>query len=328
MLTQELIPRRKSAFTLIELLVVIAIIAILAAILFPVFAQAKLAAKKTAGLAQMKQIGTAAALYGGDNDDGLPTWSTTWTDYSCQGTGTQAALCGNVGLAISEDNMHPEAYWDYKLAPYVKNGELVKLNANGTVASVEYGGLWKSPGAEYDPKRGRSIAINQMLIWDITKGMSGASVVNSTNIKSGAYRFPTSNILDTPADTVFVADGGMTGKYDPPYYNGGGYDQKWFPSTVPIGNEGYGCEPSKGDICRAAPWRYGSDSANYVYADSHAKNEKGDKMWPNPGHKFGPFNTWPATAVNQDICAARKYFAASAAEKDLLNSKVAGGCPN
>ncbi len=61
----------KKAFTLIELLVVIAIIAILAAILFPVFAQAKLAAKKTAGLSQSKQIGTGTHLYLGDNDDVL-----------------------------------------------------------------------------------------------------------------------------------------------------------------------------------------------------------------------------------------------------------------
>jgi prepilin-type N-terminal cleavage/methylation domain-containing protein len=60
------------AFTLIELLVVIAIIAILAAILFPVFAQAKAAAKKTSCLSNVKQMATAAQLYLGDFDDNYP----------------------------------------------------------------------------------------------------------------------------------------------------------------------------------------------------------------------------------------------------------------
>lgn len=59
-------------FTLIELLVVIAIIAILAAILFPVFAQAKLAAKKTADLSNMKQTSTGILIYMSDADDLFP----------------------------------------------------------------------------------------------------------------------------------------------------------------------------------------------------------------------------------------------------------------
>ena len=65
-------PRKNRAFTLIELLVVISIIAILASILFPVFAQAKLAAKKTADLSNIKQIGTAVVMYANDYDDSWP----------------------------------------------------------------------------------------------------------------------------------------------------------------------------------------------------------------------------------------------------------------
>ena len=69
-------PSRQSAaaFTLIELLVVIAIIAILAAILFPVFAQAKAAAKQTACISNMHQLGIGIGIYRGDYDDVNPRY--------------------------------------------------------------------------------------------------------------------------------------------------------------------------------------------------------------------------------------------------------------
>lgn len=62
----------RRAFTLIELLVVIAIVAILAAILFPLFAQAKFAAKKTVDMSNARQIGIANKLYLIDFDDTMP----------------------------------------------------------------------------------------------------------------------------------------------------------------------------------------------------------------------------------------------------------------
>lgn len=73
--------QNRRAFTLIELLVVIAIIAILAAILFPVFARAKEAAKQTQCLSNLKNIGTAFNLYGADSDDMFPNTNVVglWT---------------------------------------------------------------------------------------------------------------------------------------------------------------------------------------------------------------------------------------------------------
>ena len=65
-------PRSRGGFTLIELLVVIAIIAILAAILFPVFAQARDKARQTACLSNQKQLGTAIMMYTQDYDETLP----------------------------------------------------------------------------------------------------------------------------------------------------------------------------------------------------------------------------------------------------------------
>ena len=86
----------KKGFTLIELLVVIAIIAILAAILFPVFAQAKLAAKKAADLSNQKQAGLAQIMYCGDNDDKFAgsTWPVDGSGIADQLAWRRAPLVG------------------------------------------------------------------------------------------------------------------------------------------------------------------------------------------------------------------------------------------
>jgi prepilin-type N-terminal cleavage/methylation domain-containing protein len=96
----------KKGFTLIELLVVIAIIAILAAILFPVFAQAKEAAKKTACLSNLKQIGTAANIYLTDSDDVIMPWTTG----------------ANPGGVASPNAFVLSFMYQGILNPYIKNG--------------------------------------------------------------------------------------------------------------------------------------------------------------------------------------------------------------
>jgi len=66
------VARAKMGFTLIELLVVVAIIAILAAVLFPVFSRAKAAAKRSESAQEMRQVWFAMTLYMGDHDDRMP----------------------------------------------------------------------------------------------------------------------------------------------------------------------------------------------------------------------------------------------------------------
>jgi len=80
--------RRSRGFTLIELLVVIAIIAILAAILFPVFAQAREKARQTSCLSNEKQIGTAVIMYAQDYDEGMPAWSSYYASSPLTGSDT------------------------------------------------------------------------------------------------------------------------------------------------------------------------------------------------------------------------------------------------
>src|SRR5436190_13927114 len=77
--------RQNSAFTLIELLVVIAIIAILAAILFPVFAKARAQARKISGISNLRQLGTGTMMYVQDYDERYPWYD--WGVMSCNESG-------------------------------------------------------------------------------------------------------------------------------------------------------------------------------------------------------------------------------------------------
>jgi len=113
------------AFTLIELLVVIAIIAILAAILFPVFAQAKLAAKKTASLSDVKQLSLAYVMYANDFDDMAPTqnpdvngFPTPWYAGSDCTTGNPGCTLGFMDPASAKGTGQN---WGRELYPYVKS---------------------------------------------------------------------------------------------------------------------------------------------------------------------------------------------------------------
>jgi len=113
---------KRRAFTLIELLVVIAIIAILAAILFPVFSQAKEAAKQSQGLSNVRQIGIAYVMYVTDYDERYPPHVTERT-----------------APAGTPDTAEARAPYSYrtKLNPYIKTQAIFKDPSSPT---------WPDPG--------------------------------------------------------------------------------------------------------------------------------------------------------------------------------------
>lgn len=115
---------RKTGFTLIELLVVIAIIAILAAILFPVFARAREQARKISCISNMKQIGTAALMYVQDYDE---TWlvMNTPAARAIPNDLYSEVYNGHAALSIPAEVPYVGQYsYMAQLQPYVKNTAL------------------------------------------------------------------------------------------------------------------------------------------------------------------------------------------------------------
>ncbi len=118
--------RRASAFTLIELLVVIAIIAILAAILFPVFAQAREKARQAACLSNLKQISTGLMMYAQDYDETLAgNDSTIFTAGSPNGAYADAGVATRTDIGfLDPDPTKVGRNWGRDLQPYIKNTQV------------------------------------------------------------------------------------------------------------------------------------------------------------------------------------------------------------
>ena len=230
--------RTGAAFTLIELLVVIAIIAILAAILFPVFAQARAKARQAACLSNEKQWGQAFMMYMQDNDETVPL--------------------------MGYESFYPkESLWWYSTAVYVKTNLLRTCPADTTEQTT------------YTDSTPMSYLANDWLsIADSSKGQTlNPSNIGTITINDWApASFAT---MVAPAETILVAEGKMWGVTNSPPYNQNGkaYFASWVGGLI-AGTASdkvmWATNTSKyGKAYFGAPFHSGG--SNILFSDGHAK---------------------------------------------------------
>lgn len=253
---------KRNAFTLIELLVVIAIIAILAAILFPVFAQARAKARQASCLSNCKQIGLGAMMYSQDYDEILP--ETGWQGpCSPAGEPPQGAT----------DNFFSGVYaFPLAIQPYVKNYNILVCPSD-----PDKGGWGKTGSLCYE---------NQLLLMGVPGSYVGMRNVANAMTKtlplsyagnyflSNAYATPTLPGINggkmrplasyaAPSNLIFVADVGSQ------VANGNAF-AGWYIAP------GYGLTTS--GVGRWEKGQRHSGGRNWTFCDGHAKWTK-DPGW-------------------------------------------------
>jgi prepilin-type N-terminal cleavage/methylation domain-containing protein/prepilin-type processing-associated H-X9-DG protein len=172
--------RNRSAFTLIELLVVIAIIAILAAILFPVFAQAREKARQTSCISNLKQLSLGMLMYSQDYDETFPQWQ--WDQSYSAG-----AFSKNNGTTL----------WWNAIYPYVKNVQVYACPSQRYTYSIKDDGHWGWFTVPKTQAQLASYGINPVF-WDAKIGYGANEPIT--------YSYPAVASIAKPADAFLLAD--------------------------------------------------------------------------------------------------------------------------
>ncbi|BDI30431.1 hypothetical protein CCAX7_24820 [Capsulimonas corticalis] len=244
--------KTNSGFTLIELLVVIAIIAILAAILFPVFAQAREKARAIACLSNMKQLGLGVMQYTQDNDEGLPSGTNGYGG----GSGWAGQLytyvkskgvfhCPNDSTAPGTAGSQPGAPSSYG------------LNSNFSYGTAYSGcagphGFWTLPKLNAPAKTVMIFEVQGSQNYDVSTEVDPS---NPNNTLNGCGGSPAGNGTGQPGYSLSALSG-----YGSPTF-ATGYTNGINASSVTGGLATYNNQPAG---------RH-QGGANYMFADGHAK---------------------------------------------------------
>lgn len=276
---------KRRGFTLIELLVVIAIIAILAAILFPVFAQAREKARQISCASNMQQIGLAILQYCQDYDE---TYPLAWID-----TNPSTHVGGN--------------NWTYSVQPYIKNGSTVPQSLFSTPASspfnVEIGGVWDCPDYPADPPGGHDPYYQYRALSDVIDDSYSPGVSQPDPVTLGQINLPSEKIMLFEGKNNGACSGwpGSTDGTELSSYGDGLEQQYWAsagqnpPGAVtdiadkwgyddpqsPAGWQGGAPDTCWGEYTGQWAYRHaGGTMQNFTFCDGHVKAmRKGTVSW-------------------------------------------------
>jgi len=192
----------EQGFTLIELLVVVAIIAVLAAILFPVFARARDNARRASCISNLKQIGLGMMMYVQDNDDRFPQIFTT----------------GNTVLPPDGQDFYPGAgywFWQQIIFPYVKSDQLFFCPSSPSGIGADIPSLGSTN--PYATMLNANYGYNDNIALDAGPSLTQSAIRDASGtylfMEFGLYYFAQS-ILNTPnfTNSGYISGAGLYGR--------------------------------------------------------------------------------------------------------------------